>query len=326
MILTQDDVKWAYRILLDRECESEEMVEEKIGRLPNRKRLREDLLQSAEYCDGEKDFRKFIRADECLVIKKSNGFRIHLDLSDYISMEIANDNYDLPETQFVKRAVKAGDTVVDLGAHVGYYTFLFASLVGKKGQVFSFEPQERFFALIQQSIEENGYKGRIIAENCCVGSVSGKGKIAQHDGPGDYGCTHLLNASSSVPMYSDMTIESVNVINLADYKFQSPIDFIKIDIEGNEYLALSVFTDRLKKDKPIIMSEVNNPLLIHVSERSSMEYIKLLRDCGYECYILGEEVFADGFSVSSLITSRKEVITDIPSECQNVIFLPKDKI
>ena len=308
-MLTQEEVKWAYRILLDRECESDEMIEEKIARLPNRKRLREDLLCSIEYHKRESDHRRFITSDECIVIKETDRFRIYLDLSDYISMEIANDNYDLQETQFVINNVKVGNTVLDLGAHVGYYTFLLASLVGENGKVYSFEPQLHLFTLIQQSIKENGYKGRIIAENCCVGSLTKKGQFAQHQGAGDYGCTHML--TSALPFYDDMTVESIDVINLDDYHFPSAIDFMKIDIEGSEYLALKTFKDRLKKDKPIILSEVNKPLLAHVSKVSSKEYITLLRNYGYECYVLNND------------RETRERIDDTSVEYQNVIFLPK---
>ncbi|MBC8460837.1 MAG: FkbM family methyltransferase [Deltaproteobacteria bacterium] len=311
MQLTSSDVEWAYRIILGRECESEKMIEEKLARLPDRRSLREDLLSSLEYRNSTRGFREFILTDECLVVKESNGFRIHLDLSEYISMEIANDNYDITETQFVKRVVRAGDTVLDLGAHVGYYTFLLASIVGEKGKVFSFEPQQHLFSLIQRSINENGYQDRIIAENVCVGDVAGEGKFAQSHCPGDYGCTHLLNLPSTLPFYGDMTIESTNVANLGGYNFPSTIDFIKIDIEGAEYLALKPIEKRLKKDKPIILSEVNQPLLAHVSQVSSAEYIKFVQDCGYNCFLLGDR--------------DEKSIDDISVAVQNVIFVPKGR-
>lgn len=337
-VLTSSDVKWAYRIILDRECESDEIIKDKLVRLPSRRSLREDLLSSIEYRNSERGFREFIRTDECLVIKESNGFRIHLDLSEYISMEIANDNYDITETQFVKRVVKAGDTVLDLGAHVGYYTFLLASIVGKRGKVFSFEPQQHLFSLIQQSINENGYQDRIVAENVCVGDVAGEGKFAQSHCPGDCGCTHLLaegvartrkvsccnahdntatgqshrdNAPSALPYWEEMTIEDIKVLNLGEYHFSSAIDFIKADIEGAEYLALKPLEERLKKDQPIILSEVNQPLLAHVSGVSSAEYIKLVQDFGYNCFCFGDD--------------DENYIDDISMAVQNVVFVPKRK-
>tara|TARA_Y100000310_G_C20661032_1_gene804808 strand:- start:143 stop:805 length:663 start_codon:yes stop_codon:yes gene_type:complete len=219
-----------------------------------------------------------------------------------------NNNYDTLETQFVIDTVRPGDTVLDLGAHVGYYSFLMASLVGKNGKVFSFEPQLHFFELIQSSIRENRYEDIIVAEQCCLSNRTYNGKIAQHYGHGDYGCTYLMTAENPDCLYDDMTIESANVLDLGGYSFPSPIKFMKIDIEGSEYLALEAFKDRVKKDKPVILSEVNRVLLAHVSEVSTRQLIKLVQDCGYKCYVLGNET---------------EEIDDILTEAQNVIFVPR---
>lgn len=312
--LTSSDVRWAYRILLDRECESDEVVNEKVERLGDKRALRMELLTSDEYYENITNHREQVQRKPCVVIKKlgqvcSNGVRIHLDLSDYISTEIAHNNYDVQEVQFIKRIVKTGDTVLDLGAHVGYYTLILASIVGENGKVFSFEPQEHLFSLLQQSIQDNGYQGWIIAENCCVGDVTRKGRLAQHHGPGDYGCTHLLATPSSLPLYDDLAIEETNILNLADCNFPRAIDFIKIDVEGAEYLALKPFEKRLKQDQPIILSEVNKPLLAHVSSASSAEYIELVKSCGYNCFCFDDD----------------ESINDISNDVQNVVFIPEGK-
>ena len=43
-------------------------------------------------------------------------------------------------TELVSDEIRSGDTVLDIGANVGYYTLLFAELVGEHGRVFAFEP------------------------------------------------------------------------------------------------------------------------------------------------------------------------------------------
>ena len=64
-------------------------------------------------------------------------------------------------TALVKRIVRNGDIVVDIGAHIGYYTLIFARLVGPKGKVFAFEPEPNNFNLLIKNIKINGYKNII---------------------------------------------------------------------------------------------------------------------------------------------------------------------
>jgi precorrin-6B methylase 2 len=52
--------------------------------------------------------------------------------------------------------VQPGDRVVDVGAHVGYFTLLAARLCGPNGRVFAFEPHPDNFRLLERNIRENG--------------------------------------------------------------------------------------------------------------------------------------------------------------------------
>jgi tRNA G37 N-methylase Trm5 len=77
-----------------------------------------------------------------VVIKEFDGsLRLFLDLSDQvIGMNIIRGCYERTETEFVHRTVRSGQTVLDVGANVGYFTIVMASLVGSSGAVYAFEP------------------------------------------------------------------------------------------------------------------------------------------------------------------------------------------
>src|SRR5260370_19378228 len=49
-------------------------------------------------------------------------------------------------------------TVVDIGAHGGYFSLIGASRVGATGRVYAFEPYPASFEELQRNIEPNGYK------------------------------------------------------------------------------------------------------------------------------------------------------------------------
>lgn len=73
-------------------------------------------------------------------------------LPEVISQQIYTYGlFDEIVTGMVLRAVRAGDIVLDIGAHFGYFTLLFAHLVGESGHVVSFEPTPSTFSVLMKN-------------------------------------------------------------------------------------------------------------------------------------------------------------------------------
>jgi FkbM family methyltransferase len=61
-------------------------------------------------------------------------------------------------TKLVRAFLKAGDTFVDVGANIGYYSLLAARIVGDTGKVVAFEPVDRLRARLERSVALNGFR------------------------------------------------------------------------------------------------------------------------------------------------------------------------
>jgi FkbM family methyltransferase len=155
-----------------------------------------------------------------------NGNKLYLDKLDALSLSTYGPHGKLSEELFA-REIKTGDIVVDVGAHIGSYTLLFAKLVGPTGKVFAFEPHKDNFALLKKNIEINGYQN-IIAENKAISYLSGKSKFY-------LGTEFYLYGALFKPQRFDDVVD-VNTVTLDDYfkDFNEKIDFIKMDICGGE--------------------------------------------------------------------------------------------
>src|SRR5215510_7214671 len=57
--------------------------------------------------------------------------------------------YESGTTKVVGKLLRPGMIAIDVGAHIGYYTRLFAKLVGKHGKVYAFEPNPETFAILE---------------------------------------------------------------------------------------------------------------------------------------------------------------------------------
>lgn len=122
-------------------------------------------------------------------------------------------------------------TVVDIGGHKGIFS-VYAAASARGVKVFAFEASPQNFQCLCRNISINALKG-VSAFNVAVSSQNGEGILYLTD---DNGCNSLmhrtdkaLRSSVTVPMWSLARVLRTVV---------SPIDLLKMDIEGVEYAAL----------------------------------------------------------------------------------------
>ena len=63
--------------------------------------------------------------------------------------------YERATQLFLCKVLRRGDTFVDVGAHIGYFSMLAAAVVGESDKVVSVEPTDENFAHLQRHIDEN---------------------------------------------------------------------------------------------------------------------------------------------------------------------------
>ncbi len=143
MPLSRDTVAWAYRILLDRDAESDDVLLPKMRAYNTTRELRHDMVTSDEYHEKNRDFAH--SNERNLVIKEiAEDLRLWIDLSDHaIGINILRGRYELNELDFIRHTVQPGQHVVDCGAHIGYFAMHLAQAVGPTGSVTAFEPFRR---------------------------------------------------------------------------------------------------------------------------------------------------------------------------------------
>jgi FkbM family methyltransferase len=143
-------------------------------------------------------------------------------------------NYEPETTALFRRQLRPGDVVVDVGANLGYFTILAASLVGNSGSVHSFEPNPRLTPFLLRSIELNHFERFVHLTNAAIAEQSG-GLAALHLSTvaASSGVSSLLPLSH---LAAGLTIE-VPLLSLADYcgtRQISNIRLLKVDVEGAE--------------------------------------------------------------------------------------------
>jgi FkbM family methyltransferase len=104
------------------------------------------------------------------------------------------------ETEWLENLVRPGDTVFDIGAHIGFYTLLLARLVGPAGKVLAFEPDPANFALLQQNVVLNRY-ANVALYNLALSSQAGSAALfLSGDNAGEHRLWQPAEARPSVPV------------------------------------------------------------------------------------------------------------------------------
>lgn len=210
-------------------------------------------------------------------------------------------------TRLFRGIVKEGDVVVDCGANIGYFTLLFASLVGKRGKVYSFEPETRNYKYLLQNIQLNGY-GNVVAAQKAVADKPGKVKL--------FFCSydtghHTIQQHSGIQAYRpDLTnvakeFVEVDQVTLDDVFRESPagVNVIKMDVEGAEMLALAGMEQLIKKSKNLKMLVEFFPLLITEMGQSPQEFARrLIEDLDLLVFVV-----EDDYSMSGHDSSKDEI-------------------
>lgn len=155
--------------------------------------------------------------------------RMRLDPDDtVVSVRLRQDGWFEPfETLLVQRLVSPGDTVVDVGANIGYYTLQFARLVGATGRVVAFEPDPHNFALLEENVWQNGYRNVTLVRAAVAARSGGVRLHLNAANRGD----HRIYASD--PGRPAIDVEAVALDEyFADHAGR--LDLVKIDVQGAE--------------------------------------------------------------------------------------------
>jgi hypothetical protein len=102
------------------------------------------------------------------------GSVLRLDPED--SLYLGSHPYEPYLTKLVMDLIRPGDVVVDVGAMIGYYTVIFARLVGADGTVYAFEPDPENFAILEENVSLNGYS-HVRLERAAVSDRAGTGRL-----------------------------------------------------------------------------------------------------------------------------------------------------
>ena len=186
------------------------------------------------------------------------------------------------------RLVRNGDTVFDVGANRGVYTLLFSHLVGRHGQVHAFEPVRSTLEQLSARLSREQRHPNVTVNAMALGDR--EISTVMHLPAGDDGQASLRrhsagsweqNISERIPCSMATLDRYVDDAGLGH------IDFIKMDVEGAELLALRGGLETLNRFQPVLHMEYCRQWTVDF-DYGAVELLSLLRGAGYRHFYLGD--------------------------------------
>mgnify|MGYP001338680871 CR=1 FL=1 len=182
----------------------------------------------------KEDVVEFKNGTKCIIRDKSDSIAFFevffLNTNDYI------DEFKIKER----------DVVVDIGAHVGYFS-IHSALNAKDGKVLAFEPYEESFEILMKNLKINQINN-VIPQNLGVGKKSGIGSLYLQKNL-SIGNSIYKNADSD----SKVDIKIISLQDIIKNNHLQRINFLKLDCEGSEYeILLNIDQQTLQKIDRIV--------------------------------------------------------------------------
>jgi FkbM family methyltransferase len=167
--------------------------------------------------------------------------KIPTDTNDVVGRAIsAHGIYDLSVTEVIWRLISPEETVIDIGANIGYMTSIMAKRVGSMGEIWCFEPNPEVFAELEENVDnwqqKLGWKN-IKSQKIALSDKSGTGilNIVQKN-RGESFIDNDGNGKNNLDCnHSNVRLERLD--NFLKEQKQD-IGLLKIDVEGHELQVL----------------------------------------------------------------------------------------
>ena len=160
-------------------------------------------------------------------------FAVHRHSDLWISEAIRQGHVLEPYVlEMLQAMIRPGDSMLDIGANIGWFSVIGSRLVGARGRVTAIEPSPRNAALARRNLARNGC-GNAVLHQCAAGAADGTARLylSPDLNQGD----HQMALATDRPDWTDVRVRAMDSL-LPDI---ARIDVVKLDTQGSEALALA---------------------------------------------------------------------------------------
>jgi len=216
------------------------------------------------------------------------GSHMYLDLANKgISKALAVDGIrEADHTEIIGQKLRPGMRVMDVGANIGYYPLIEASIVGGGGKVYAFEPDPRNIELLRKNVSLNGLECIVEIYGMALSNKVGRGQMCLTDKTN----LNMLASRGNSGFLADHIVERIKVdVTTVDEFVRDKgekLDFLRMDVEGGEVEVLEGMVNTLKEANKGFRILLELHPQAYSESRSLAEHLRRLFGMGYVAEIV----------------------------------------
>lgn len=215
---------------------------------------------------------------------------------------ITYGSYEKEESDFVCKYLEPGMVFADVGAKIGCFSLKAARKVGAGGRVYAFEPDPHNFDLLSRSIRAN-HLSQVIPVPKLVSNQTTDCRFFLS--AKNFGAHSMVESNVVMGCGGEVPVQSVTLDVFFEEAGSDRLDFIKMDIQGSEGLALEGAQRVLQKNGCLKIFMEFWPYGLKNAGTDPAELLKDLRLIGFQIKLFRKNKLEDFENVQELLECMK---------------------
>ncbi|GJM41616.1 MAG: hypothetical protein DHS20C20_18980 [Ardenticatenaceae bacterium] len=230
------------------------------------------------------------------ILEKSSGFRTMPDDPFWFRLELLTNRHEIETISQFDQFAAPGMTMLDIGAHVGYYSHRYAKILGENGRIFAFEPHPRTFATLQNNMKKMPW---VTAVQLALAEQEGTAELHDYLMMSASGSLHYDESMAALQkaqtQQTDIaprigqtftaqtfTVRTTPVDDFLATQNIEKVDLVKMDIEGAEIGALRGMKRTIANSPNLVLVMEYNPQALKAFGHEPIAALNEVQSFGFE--------------------------------------------
>ena len=221
----------------------------------------------------------------------------------YPPIDMVMGTYEKHTYRLFEELVRQQMVVIDIGAHVGYYTLLAARRVGPTGKVYAFEPEPANHSLLIKNIQLNEYRN-IEAIQGAVTDRVGSSKLFLTDSYNGTHSTYRRNSDNG-----SVAVDTTTLDAFLESREWPDVGLIKVDVEGAEIDVMKGMAQLVERSPNLKLIMEFNPSELKSGGADPLQFFDQLAAWGFKAHRIQEAHGLASLETSQLPSLVEELVT-----------------